>query len=90
MNDETNFLMFNKNERGEISEGMETWEKEVFVLSNKCMNEGDLDNGAELEEDRYISCQESDMCWYIVSVNNDFLTLSYMGRGNSLEYKKVK
>lgn len=90
MDDKTNYLMFDKNERKEISDGMKTWDKETFVLSNKCLNESDKDNGLELEKDKYISCKESDLCWYIVSLNKDFLTLSYMSRGNTLKYKRVK
>lgn len=90
IDDKTNYLMFDKNERKESSDGMKTWDKETFVLSNKCLNESDKDNGLELEKDKYMSCKESDMCWYIVSLNKDFLTLSYMSRGNTLKYKRVK
>lgn len=90
MDDKTNYLMFDKNERKESSDGMKTWDKETFVLSNKCLNESDKDNGLELEKDKYMSCKESDMCWYIVSLNKDFLTLSYISRGNTLKYKRVK
>ncbi len=90
MDDKTNFLIFNKNERFEISDGMNTWDKETFVISNKCLNESDKDNGFELEKDKYISCIESDLCWYIVAINKDYLTLSYMARGNNLYYKRVK
>jgi hypothetical protein len=88
--DKSNFLIFDKKERKESSDGMKTWDKETFVLSNKCLNETDKDNGLELEKDKYISCKESDLCWYIVYLNKDFLTLSYMGRGNTLKYKRVK
>ena len=90
MDDKTNFLMFDENERKESSDGMKTWDNEAFVLSNKCLNESDKDNGLGLEKDKYISCMESDLCWYIVSLNKDFLTLSYMGRGNTLKYKRLK
>lgn len=90
MDDKTNFIMFEKNERKESSDGMKSWDREVFELSNKCLNEIDKDNGIELEKDKYISCKESDLCWYIVSINNNFLTLSYMGRGNTLKYKRIK
>jgi hypothetical protein len=90
MDDKTNFLLFDKNERKEISDGMKTWDKEAFVLSNKCLNESDKENGLELEKYKYISCIESDLCWYIVSINEDYLTLSYMGRGNTLKYRRVK
>ena len=90
LDDKTNFLMFDKNERKESGDGMKSWDTETFVLSNKCLNETDIDNGVELEKDKYISCNESDLCWYIVYINKDFLTLSYMGRGNTLKYKRVK
>ena len=90
MDDKTNYLMFDKNERKESSDGMKTWDKEVFILSNKCSNESNKDNGLKLEKDKYLSCIESDLCWYIVYLNKDFLTLSYMGRGNTLKYKRVK
>lgn len=90
IDDKTNFLMFDENERNGSSDGMKTWDKEAFVLSNKCLNESDKDNALELEKDKYISCKESDLCWYIVAINKDFLTLSYMGRGNTLKYKRVK
>ena len=90
MEDKTNFLVFDKNERKEIAEGMEAWDIELFELSDKCLNESDEENETELEKEKYISCKESDICWYIVSINKDFLTLSFMGRGNSLKYKKVK
>ena len=90
IDDKTSFMMFTEIEKKESSDGMKTWYNETFVLSNKCLNESDKENGIELETDKYISCKESDMCWYIVSINKDFLTLSYMGRGNTLKYKRVK
>ena len=44
IDDKTNFLMFDENERNGSSDGMKTWDKEAFVLSNKCLNESDKDN----------------------------------------------
>lgn len=90
MDDKTNYLVFEKNLRKEIVGGEKTWDVEPYVLSNKCVNESNVDSETEPEKDKYISCIESDMCWYIVTVNKDFLTLSYVGRGNSLRYKRVK
>jgi hypothetical protein len=90
IDDKRNFLMFDKNERKESSDGMKTWDKEAFVISNKCLNESDKDNGLELEKDKYMSCKESDLCWYIDFPSKDFLTLTYMARGNTLKYKRVK
>jgi hypothetical protein len=90
MDDKTNYLVFEKNLRKEIGDGMKTWDVEPYALSNKCVNESDVDTEMELVKDKYISCKESDMCWYIDAVTKDFLTLIYMGRGNSLRYKRVK
>jgi hypothetical protein len=89
MDDKTVIIMFEKNERKESRDGMKTWDKEVFELSNKCLNESDKDNEIILETDKYISCQ-SDLCWYIDSIDSNFLTLRYMGRGNTLKYKRIK
>ena len=89
--DKLNFLMFENNLRKESSDGMKTWDEEVFVLSGKCLNESDKENEmGTIENATYISCLESDLCWSIVEVNKDFLTLIYMGRGNTLKYRRVK
>lgn len=90
LDDKTNFLVFDKNQRKEIAKGMSNWDIEPFTLSNKCLNESDKEMTGEPEKDKYISCVKSDMCWYIISINKDFLELSYTGRGNSLKYKRVK
>ena len=88
--DETNYLVFEGNHRKEIAEGMDKWDDETFVLSNKCANQSDKDNEIEPEKDKYISCIEADLCWYIMGVDEESLSLSYMGRGNTLTYKRVK
>lgn len=87
--DNTNFLIFENNHRKEIAGATDKWGDETFTLSNKCLNESDIDNGIPPEKDKYISCIESDLCWYIVEINKENLTLSYMGRGNTLKYKRV-
>lgn len=88
--DETNFLKFENNHRMEIAEGMQEWTDEIIVLSDKCSNESDRDKDLEAEKDRYITSESSDMCWYIIDLNEDILTLAYMSRGNTLAYKRVK
>lgn len=87
--DKTNFLIFEKNKRKEIAEGMETWDIEDFILSSSCQNSSDKEKGLPKEKDKYISVGKSDLCWYIVKVNSTTLWLSYMGRGNTLAYKRV-
>jgi hypothetical protein len=88
--DKTNFLKFENNHKLEIAEGMTEWSDETFILSDNCMNESDKDKDLKPEEDLYITSQNSDMCWYIIDLNEDILTLAYMARGNTLSYKRVK
>ena len=88
--DTSNYIVFDKDRRKEISEGMDNWEDEQFVISDKCLNDNDKANDVPAEKDKYISCAESDLCWYIVDLNATNLTLSYMGRGNTLSYKRVQ
>ncbi len=88
--DETNFLKFENTTRMEIAEGMTEWDSETFTLSDKCTNESDKNKDVKPEKDRYITCPNLDMCWYIIDLNEEILTLAYMSRGNTLAYKRVK
>jgi hypothetical protein len=88
--DKTNFLTFEGNHRKEIAAGMDKPDDEVYVLSDKCMNAGDKDRELPAEKDRYISCVKSDLCWYIVDLTEQTLTLSFMGPGNTLAYTRAK
>ncbi|OYU97363.1 MAG: hypothetical protein CFE21_03465 [Bacteroidetes bacterium B1(2017)] len=90
IDDTTNFLVFEGNEMREIAEGMADWDVEEFVLANKCLNDSDKNSKENLEEDSYISCKKSDLCWYILGVDKNTLSLSYMARGNKLTYNRVK
>jgi len=88
--DKTNYLIFEDNHRKEIAKGMTGWDDEEFTLSDKCINYNNKESENEREKDRYISCLESDLCWYIIEVTPTRLSLSYVSRGNTLTYKKVK
>ncbi len=90
MDDSTNFLVFEGSHRKELSAGMKDWDDMEFVLSGKCINDSDKSNGIKEEKDRYISCADSDMCWYIVELSPTTLTLSYMARGNTMAYSRVE
>ncbi len=87
--DKTNFLVFEKNIRKEIAGEMKCWDEEEFVLSNSCLNESNLSDKSTKEKDCYISCKNSDLCWYIMSISEDRLTLQYQSRGNLLKYIRV-
>lgn len=90
IDDQTNYLVFEGNHRKEIAGDMNEWDDEEFILSDKCLNESNKSTDMELAADQYITCSKSDLCWYIISVDEKNLTLSYMGRGNTLEYRRVK
>ena len=55
IDDKTNYLIFEKNHRKEIAEGMNQWKNEEFVLSNKCSNYSDIDNSINAQGDKYIT-----------------------------------
>jgi len=90
IDDTSNYLVFEDNYRKEIAGGMSSWDEEEYTISDGCLNESDRANGIEKEEDKYLSCKKSDLCWYIIEVDEENLMLSYMGRGNTLTYKRVK
>ena len=89
IDDQTNFLIFEGNQRKEISEGMNNWDEETFIVSDRCINGVDEDRELTKEKDRYMSCLESDMCWYIVTLDSKTLIISYILRGNDLTYTRV-
>ena len=88
--DKTNFLVFEGTLRKETAGGTDKWDEEPFVLSDHCENDLNLKDEIKPEKDRYISCKQSDLCWYILKVDKETLSLSYMGRGNTLNYQRAK
>lgn len=88
--DKTNYLIFEGNIRKEMAEGMDDWDVEEIIISDQCKNRSNLDGNANRERGFYISALTSDLCWYIAHVDKESLALIYMGRGNTLTYKRVK
>jgi hypothetical protein len=86
--DKSNFLVFEGRTRKETGAGMEGWDVEEFILSDRCMNESDAERDTPAEEGRYISCPKSDMCWYIIHVDAATLSLSYVSTGRTLTYAR--
>lgn len=87
--DNSNYLIFEKGLRKEIAAGMKVWDEEPYELSNHCLNESDAEKIQDADEEMaYITCKQSDMCWNIVSIDKENLSLSYVGRGNTLNYKR--
>lgn len=94
IDDSKSFVVFENNLRKDIYDGEKSIEDEVFVLSDECQNpldkEANKERNPPKEKDKYISCVKTDMCWYILELDDKTLSLSYMGRGNTLTYKKVE
>lgn len=87
--DTSNYLVFEDNIRKETAAGAQGWYSEPYILTDRCLNESNQNTDVAREKARYISCKKSDLCWYIVALTKNSLHLSYMGRGNSLQYTKV-
>ncbi len=88
--DKTNFIIFENNQRKEIATVMNDLVVETFSLSDKCTNQSDTYNHLPSEKDKYLSLIKSDLCYYIIELNATNLSLSFMGRGNTLNYTRVK
>lgn len=88
--DSTNYLIFEGNHRKEIAGGMQEWVESEFIFSDRCANKSDKMKGIKPEEDSFISDLEDDLCWYILYLSEDNLSLSYMARGNTLDYRRVE
>ena len=70
-----------------MEDGMED---DLIIISDTCMNESDSENDLTKEKNRYISSPNMDMCWYIDFLDANNLSLIFMSRGNSHNYKRVK
>jgi hypothetical protein len=82
--DKSNVLEFDGKNR------IEGGQSASYTLGDRCTNEMNKDDGTPAESDRYISSASDDMCWYIIEVTPDKLSLSYMGRGNTLNYTRIR
>ncbi|WP_158728614.1 hypothetical protein [Flavobacterium sp. I-STPA6A] len=81
LDDKTNFLVFTKDFRKEIAEGMDSWDIEKYTLSKGSGNKIFIN---QLIDNKNMSI------WGIESLDNNKLTLFYLSRGNFLRYRRVK
>jgi small nuclear ribonucleoprotein (snRNP)-like protein len=84
-----NVVVFNKTQKIETNIDYEYLEG--YELTSECLNkEIPLQENAK-DEKKYISGLKSEMCWYIISIDDENLSISDVGgRGNTLNYKRVK
>jgi len=85
--EKSNFVVFVKNHRREISDGMLEWDDETFTLTDNSMGTSNVE--LKKEKDKYIYCVKSGLCWYIDKLNSTTLSLTYIAGGRVMDYKKV-
>ena len=68
-------------------EGMKEISKNTFEINDQCANV--TQQNAPKLKDGYISIAKLKQCYKIVKVDKEYLELSYVGRGNSLKYKRI-
>lgn len=83
IDDANNVLWFQDTWRMESTSSDKPWSKDAFILADACNSKVQNDNA------RYLICAKIDLCWYIVSIDTTTLQLSYVGRGNTLTYKRI-
>lgn len=84
--DADNWLRFTTDTRYEYHKGMNEPTKDAYLLDYNC--DGTAPAPTDGEAPAYIRLTEGDMCWYIIKAEEETLELSYVGRGNTLTYKR--
>ena len=89
--DKEQYMVIDKNHMKFIYEGVTEIDDYVFTLSERPMSDRYKGFECKTEKDKYISCKEADMCYYIVNLTSEKLILSIPGTGdeNNLKYEKV-
>lgn len=63
---------------------------EQFVLSDRCMNAAGNKTATQTESYKYLSLIESNVCYHIVELDSEHLTMDDVDGSNTLMYIKVK
>ncbi len=88
--DDANYhIAFTKEDKIDSYNGENTGQ-EPYILASSCLNESDKGGDGPSTTPTYISVQKSNMCWYIINLDQQQLSLAYMGRGNSLNFRRLK
>lgn len=59
-----------------------------FSISSTCKNETNI--SAEVAPDAFMTLPEEDQCFFILRLDENLLQLNYVGRGNTLTYKRLR
>jgi len=87
MDDTDSYILFTEEEIIS-SYGTEILSRKPYVLSDRCMSSENGDEVKSSNSEQYIFMQYSDRCFYIIDLAPQYIALSYVGRGNTLEYVK--
>tara|TARA_R110002072_G_scaffold14272_2_gene59419 strand:- start:129266 stop:129715 length:450 start_codon:yes stop_codon:yes gene_type:complete len=80
-------LVFEGNTTKNFYDGMDVGKIIEFSLGNNCEDGSNPENSSE--NDAYISTKGSaNECYYIVKLDQDSLIMSFLGRGNTLRFKR--
>ena len=81
-------IVFEGNTSQNLYDGLETGKTILFTIDSTCKN-GSNPAGSE-EVDKYISTTGSaEECYYIVTLDEENLVMSFLGKGNTLTFKKI-
>lgn len=58
-----------------------------FLISDRCKNESNI--SGEVAPDAFMTLPNEDQCFYILRLDDNLLQLNYVGRGNTLTYKRI-
>lgn len=86
VDDAENWLRFTADTRYEYHKAAQEPTKDAYLLDYNC--DGTAPAPTDGEAPAYIRLTEEDMCWYIIKAEEETLELSYVGRGNTLTYKR--
>lgn len=84
--DPNDWLKFTEDQRLDYYIGSKDLATNPYVLDYNC--DGTAPPPTDGEAPAYIRLTDDDMCWYIIKVDEETLELSYVGRGNTLTYKR--
>lgn len=84
--DANDWLKFTKDQCFDYYIGDADLSVNQYILDYNC--DGTAPAPTDGEAPAYIRLTDDDMCWYIIKVDEENLELSYVGRGNTLTYKR--
>jgi hypothetical protein len=87
LNDANSILVFQNNHKIEIYNEKEI-ANSIYILSNKCQNKSNSTN--EKETEKYITVENDDLCFYILKLDETYLELMHLERGETLRFKRIK